>query len=269
VGQLDGKVAFITGGARGQGASHALKLAQEGADVVIVDICAPIPSVQYSLSTKDDLDATVERVQATGRRCLGIVADVRDKQALFDAVATTMATFGRLDIVVANAGIFNGTLHDHPDAWIEVIDVNLTGTWHTLQATVPAVQAGGRGGSIILTSSIIGSTGYGTDSIGAQGYMASKHGIVGLMRSYANWLGKDYIRVNTIHPTGVATPMIMNEPAGEYLASLGSAIDRNAIPVAAVEPEDVSNAVVWLASDASRYVTGGMINVDAGYINNA
>jgi SDR family mycofactocin-dependent oxidoreductase len=268
MGTLDGKVALVTGAARGQGRSHAVRLAGEGADVIAVDICANLDSVPYDLATKADLDATIELIHDLDRRAVGVVADVRDRGAIEQAVSGGLGTLGRLDIVLANAGIAPMSLHDHEDAWQDVIDVNLTGVQNTLRATVPALIAGERGGAIVITSSTMGLAGVGTDAPGALAYTASKHGVVGLMRAYANRLAPHGIRVNTVHPTGVATPMVINPAMQEYLQAIGTSTGGgNALPVSMIEPIDVSNAIAWLVSDAARYVTGTTVPVDAGYIN--
>lgn len=268
MGTLDGKVALITGGARGQGRSHAVRLAEEGADIAVLDICAPLESLPYPLGTKAELDETVSQVTARGRKALGVVADTRDYQALAQAVKTTQDTFGRLDIVVANAGIAAMAPYDHENFWQDTIDINLTGTYNTLRATAPALIAGGEGGSIVIISSVLGLAGLPTDHGGALGYVASKHGVVGLMRSYANFLAPHRIRVNTIHPTGIGTPMVMNSALQEFNASIGSVTARNALPVEMIEEIDISNAIAWLVSEAGRYVTGTTLPVDAGLLNN-
>jgi SDR family mycofactocin-dependent oxidoreductase len=268
MGMLDGRVALITGGARGQGRSHALRLAAEGADIIALDLCAQLDSVPYDLATKDDLDATVDQVSALGRRAVGIVADVRDYEALEHAVSSGLGALGRLDIVLANAGIAPMSVNDHEDAWQDVIDVNLTGVQNTLRATAPVLIAGDRGGSVVITSSTMGLAGVGTFAPGALAYTASKHAVVGLMRAYANLLAPHKIRVNTVHPTGVATPMVLNPAMQDYLESIGTESGGgNALPVAMIEPADVSNAIAWLVSDAARYVTGTTVQVDAGYLN--
>jgi SDR family mycofactocin-dependent oxidoreductase len=268
MGTLDGKVAFITGGARGQGRSHALRLAQEGADIVVVDICAPLDELPYPLGSKAELDETVELVTAQGRKALGIAADTRDFEAMEEAVKSATDTFGRLDIVIANAGIAAMAPYDRDEFWRDTIDINLTGTFNTIRATAPALIAGGEGGSIVLISSVLGLCGLPTDHGGALAYVASKHGMVGLMRSYANFLAPHRIRVNTIHPTGIGTVMVMSPALQEFNASIGAVTARNALPVEMIEEVDISNAIAWLVSDAGRYVTGTALPVDAGLLNN-
>jgi SDR family mycofactocin-dependent oxidoreductase len=266
---LQGQVAFITGGARGQGRSHAICLAEQGADIITVDICAQIGSVAYPLSTPDDLAETVKMIKDLGRRVVAQEADVRDVVALQAAVDAGLREFGRLDIVVANAGIAPMTVSPRPDEWKDVIDINLTGVYNTVEVALPTMIEGDRGGAIVLTSSTAGLTGSGRWSPGSIGYTAAKHGVVGLMRTYANMLAPHRIRVNSVHPTGVSTPMVLNEAMDEYLAQLpaGSASFDNALPVSLVEAIDISNAVVWLVSDTARYVTGISLPVDAGYTN--
>ncbi len=272
MGKLDGKVAFITGAARGQGRSHAVRLAQEGADIVAVDICAQIASVAYPMATPDDLAETVKQVEALDRRIYAAQADVRDAAALKRAFDAGTAELGPVDIVLANAGIAPMSLHEQDapgDAWQDVVDVNLTGVFNTVETAIPSMIERGQGGAIVLTSSTAGNNGIGGPTRGGLGYTAAKHGVVGLMRSYANILAPHSIRVNTVHPTGVNTPMIVNAVMEEFLAQdpqMSNAI-ANALPVPMVEPVDISNAIAWLVSDDARYVTGVMLPVDAGFSN--
>ena len=273
MGRLDGKVAFITGAARGQGRSHALRMAQEGADIIAVDVVKQLPSVEYPMSTPDDLAETVRQVDALDRRILAREADVRDYGALKAALDEGVAELGRLDIVSANAGIFSQGRADElsDDSWDEMIGVNLTGVWHTAKAAIPHLRAAG-GGAIVITSSTAGIQGFENFAH----YVSAKHGVVGLMRTLALELAPDMIRVNTVHPTSVDTDMIQNdmlyalfapdlEPAARTRESLGDRFQAmNALPVPWVEPVDISNAVLWLASDEARYVTGVMLPVDAG-----
>jgi SDR family mycofactocin-dependent oxidoreductase len=273
-GRVAGKVAFVTGAARGQGRSHALRLAQEGADIIAVDIASQIGTVPYAMATPEDLDETVRQVEALDRRIVAAQVDVRDFGGLSKALDEGVAQLGRLDIVSANAGISSfGTLEQLTDeTWNDMIAVNLTGVWHTIKAAVPHIRAGGRGGSVILTSSVAGLM--GVQNIGH--YVAAKHGIVGIMRTAALELAKDNIRVNSVHPTAVDTDMIQNaatyqlfapdlpspERAKDVLAARFAAM--NVLPVPWVEPVDISNAVLWLASDEARYVTGLEVRIDAG-----
>jgi len=264
MGRVEGKVAFITGAARGQGRSHAIRLAEEGADIIAVDICADVASATYSMGTADELAETAKAVEAAGGRAITFTADVRDPEALHHAAAEGAAELGKIDVVVANAGICSLQTWDQvtPDLWKEVIDINLTGVWNTCFVTAPHVIAAG-GGSMILTSSTAGLK--GQPFLGP--YVAAKHGVVGIMRLLANELSEHNIRVNTIHPTGVETPMLaamqsMNQLL-EAHPDLGP-IFMNALPVLSVEPSDVSNTVLYLASDEAKYVTGVTLSVDAG-----
>jgi SDR family mycofactocin-dependent oxidoreductase len=274
-GRVQGKVAFITGAARGQGRSHAVRLAQEGADIVAVDICESIPSVSrfYPGATRADLDETVRQVEALGGRIIATKADVRDLAALKAAVDDGVAQLGHLDIVCANAGIFLFGKQTHEvgeQDWQDVIDINQTGVWHTCKAAIPHLIAGGTGGSIILTSSSAGIK--GTPNVAA--YTASKHAIVGLMKTLALELAPHSIRVNTVHPTGVATDMILNPSTFKLFVphkehpSMDDAAEvfrtTNALPIPWVQSIDVSNAVLFLASEEARYVTGLELKVDAG-----
>jgi SDR family mycofactocin-dependent oxidoreductase len=273
MGRLDGKVALVTGAARGQGRSHALRLAQEGADVIAVDICAPIASVSmYPPATEEDLAETVRQVEALDRRIVATKADVRDTAALRAAVDDGVAQLGRLDIVLANAGVFElaPALELTDDAWQEMIDINLTGVWNTCRVSLPHLVDSG-GGSIVITSSTAGLKG----TPNTVHYTAAKHGVVGIMRTLANEFGKQSIRVNTVHPTGVDTVMIQNErtwglftpddpePTREKFAELFETL--HPLPVPYLEPVDVSNAVLFLCSEEARYITGVTLPVDAGY----
>ncbi|MGN6127548.1 MAG: mycofactocin-coupled SDR family oxidoreductase [Humibacter sp.] len=269
MGVLEGKVAFITGAARGQGRSHAVRLAEEGADIIAVDIAAQIDTVPYPMSTPDDLAETVRLVEALDRRIYSQIADVRDKAALQSAFDAGTAELGSVDIVLANAGIAPMSMHPVQQEWDDVIATNLTGVYNTVEVAKQSLIDGGKGGAIVLTSSTAGLTGIGGDTPGGLGYTAAKHGVVGLMRSYANYLAQYSIRVNTVHPTGVNTPMVVNDVMQEFLQNdpaMGQAM-ANALPVDMVEPVDISNAIVWLVSDAARYVTGVTLPVDAGFVN--
>jgi (+)-trans-carveol dehydrogenase len=275
-GRVEGKVAFITGAARGQGRSHAIRLAEEGADIIAVDLCAQVETVPYPMSTPEDLAETVKLVEETGHRIVAVQADIRDFITLEKVVSDAVAQLGRLDIVSANAGINSPARMDvmSEQTWQDMIDINLTGVWHTVKAAVPHIRAGGRGGSIVLTSSVAGLM--AIENIG--NYVAAKHGVVGLMRVLALELGHDSIRVNTVNTTSVDTPMIMNaanfalfmpdldpqDRSREIMAQRH--LNRTALPVAWVEPVDVSNAVVFLASDEARYITGVALPIDAGQI---
>jgi SDR family mycofactocin-dependent oxidoreductase len=272
VGLLDGKVAFISGAARGQGRSHAIRLAGEGADIVAFDICETIATTLGAGSTEQDLAQTVKEVEALGRRIVARKADVRDQAAVQQVFDEGLAELGRIDIVLANAGILPiaGDRGKSRQAWHDCIDVMLTGVLNTCEAAIPTLLDQGDGGSIIITSSLAGLKGptrtLGLKSDGMLGYAAAKHGVVGLMRCYANALGPYSIRVNTIHPTGVDTPMVNNPEFAQVHQqepSLSSSLN-NALPVPMVEAVDISNAVIYLASDMGRYVTGVTLPVDAG-----
>jgi len=271
-GRVQGKVAFITGAARSQGRSHAIRLAEEGADIIAVDVPEAVPSLSaYPLASDEDLAETVKRVEALDRRIVAHKADVRDSAALKAALDDGVAQLGRLDIVVANAGIYQvaPALELDDAAWQETIGINLTGVWHTVKASLPHLIDGG-GGSIILTSSVLGLRG-GANSVH---YSTAKHGVVGIMRSVASEFAQHRVRVNSVHPTLVNTIMIQNEqvwglfepdnphPTRESATPVFQTI--NALPVPWVEPVDISNAVLFLASDEARCITGVTLPVDAG-----
>jgi SDR family mycofactocin-dependent oxidoreductase len=271
-GRVQGKVAFITGAARGQGRSHAIRLAEEGADIVAVDIAGPVRSVTaYPPATEEDLAETVRQVEALDRRIVAHKADVRDPGALRAALADGVTQLGKLDIVVANAGIYtiSPALDLDDDRWQEMIDINLTGVWNTVKVSLPHLIAGG-GGSMVLTSSVLGLKGQAN----SVHYNAAKHGIVGIMRSIANEFAQHRIRVNSVHPTLVNTVMIQNEqvwglfdpdnPHPTREAAVPGFESTNALPTPWVEPVDISNAVLFLASDEARYITGVTLPVDAG-----
>ena len=273
-GRVAGKVAFVTGAARGQGRSHAIRLAQEGADIIAVDLVRQVDSVPYPMSTPDDLAQTVKEVEALDRRIVATAADVRDYGALKAALDDGVAQLGQLDIVSANAGICSfGAAEELPEqTWQDMIDTNLTGVWHAAKAAIPHLRAGGRGGSIILTSSTAGLKALANMAH----YVAAKHGVVGLMRTLALELAPDMIRVNSVHPTSVNTDMIQNAATYALFAPDLAEKDRtkenlqarfqalNSLPIPWVDPVDISNAVLWLASDESCYVTGVTLPVDAG-----
>jgi SDR family mycofactocin-dependent oxidoreductase len=270
MGALDGKVAFITGTARGQGRAEAVRLASDGANIIAIDICDQIASVPYPMATADDLAATVKLVEDIGARIVALEADVRDQSTLATAVQAGLDEFGRLDIVVANAGI--APMESGAEGWRDVIDVNLTGVHNTVEVAMPRLIEQGDGGSIVLISSAAGLVGIGGGDPGSLGYTAAKHGMVGLMRAYANHLAGHSIRVNSIHPAGVNTPMIDNDHTRQWLANVIANSKRppdmgNAMPVAVLEVEDIAAAVAWLVSDEARYITGVTLPVDAGYVN--
>jgi SDR family mycofactocin-dependent oxidoreductase len=274
-GRVQGKVAFITGAARSQGRSHAIRLAQEGADIIAVDICEDVPGIPYPGPTEADLAETAKQVEALDRRIVATKADVRDYPALKAAVDDGVAQLGRLDIVSANAGIGASPVKAwemDDSTWQTMLDINLTGVWHAAKAAIPHLIEGGNGGSIILTSSAAGLQAY--ENIAH--YVSAKHGVVGLMRTLALELAPYMIRVNSIHPTQVDTDMIQNEatyrlfrpdlehPTREDFASASQSV--NALPIPWVEPVDISNAVLFLASDEGRYITGVTLPVDAGTV---
>ncbi|NEM05704.1 mycofactocin-coupled SDR family oxidoreductase [Geodermatophilus normandii] len=273
-GRMQGKVAFITGAARGQGRAHALRLAEEGADIVAVDICADIDTVTpyYPLATEEELAETVRQVEALDRRIVARKADVRDLDGMQAAFDEGLAEFGHVDTVVANAGIatYGKAWELTAEQWKDMIDVNLTGVFHTAKVAIPSMIEAGRGGSILFTSSIGGLKGIQH----VAHYVACKHGIVGLMRTLANELAPHSIRVNTIHPTNVDTIMIQNpgtwamfspgDPEPSQEKAMPGFMSLNALPVPWIEAVDISNAVLFLASDEARYVTGVTFPVDAG-----
>jgi (+)-trans-carveol dehydrogenase len=272
--RLAGKVAFITGAARGQGRSHAIRLAEEGADIIAVDLASDIATVPYPLARPDDLEETVRQVEAMDRRIVATTADVRDYDALKKALDAGVDRLGRVDIVSANAGIFSsGPAHELDDAaWGDMIDVNLSGVWRTAKAAIPHLIEQGDGGAIILTASVAGLRSYAN----VAHYVAAKHGVVGLMKALAQELAPHRVRVNALAPTQVDTAMIQNEalykvwcpdlekPTQDDFAKAS----RAAIPldVPWVGPVDVSNAVVFLASDEARYITGVCLPVDGGVL---
>lgn len=274
-GKLEGKVAFITGAARGQGRSHALRLASEGADIIAVDICRQIDTIPYPLATTEDLQETARAVRDLGRRIEVFQADVRNFEELNEAASKGVASLGRIDIVIANAGIASattGTLSLSEQEWGDTIDVNLSGAWRTCKVVVPYIIEGNRGGSVAIISSAAGLRGY--PNVGH--YVSAKHGLVGLMRTLALELAPHFIRVNSIHPTQVDTMMIQNpefyrifepdaaNPTRESFAVASQT--TQALPIPWLEPNDVSSAVLYLVSDDGRYVTGVALPVDGGCV---
>lgn len=262
--RLDGRAVVISGGARGR--QHAVILARHGADIAIIDAPTGLHNVPYPLGTPQDMAETVKLVEAEGRRCLSFQADVRDHEAMADVAASVFNAYGRIDIVLANAGIASGggsAMDLTVEQWREVIDVNLSGTWYFCQALIPYLIQGGRGGSVVITSSAAGLRG----GPGWVHYTASKHAVVGLMRALAHELAPHNIRINTVHPTGVATPMIVN-PWFEALAAQSPELKRtrNLLDVDLLDPADVSNAILWLVSDEARYITGVTLPVNAGIL---
>jgi SDR family mycofactocin-dependent oxidoreductase len=266
MGRLDGKVAFVTGAARGQGRAHSVRLASEGADIIAVDICAGFESVRLNPATQAELDEAAARVEKEGRRVVARRADVRDLAGLQAAFADGVRELGGIDVVVANAGVITcaWSWEMTPAQWQEVIDVNLTGVFHTAKVAIPTLIQQRRGGSIVMTSSVAGL--YGQPF--TISYTAAKHGVVGLVRGMALELAEHNIRVNSIHPTGVRTEMYTN--MADLLALIESRqmtigpVFMNSLPVEVMEPEDVSAVVAFLASDDSKYITGAQVPVDAG-----
>jgi SDR family mycofactocin-dependent oxidoreductase len=272
MGRVDGKVAFITGAARGIGRAHAVRLAQEGADVIAIDLLDKIDGAAYGPATEDDLAETVRQVEQFGRRIVATKADVRDLDELTQALDEGVAQLGRLDIVCANAGIMTAMVPTdqlEEDAWREMIDTNLSGVWRTVKAAIPHLKRGGRGGSIILTSSMAGLRGFAN----VAHYVSAKHGVVGLMRTLAIELAPELIRVNSVHPTQTNTDMIQNQQTYDlFTGKPGStreefeAVSKGQIPMPIpwVEPVDIANAMIFLASDEARYITGVPLPVDGG-----
>ena len=272
MGRVQGKVALVTGAARGQGRSHAVRLAEEGADIIAVDICADVAGIRYSMATPEDLAQTAKLVEDCDRRIVTAIADVRDYGQLKAAVDQGVVTLGRLDIVAANAGVtsYYPSWKLPDEGWDAVVDTNLKGVWHTCKAAIPHLIDGGRGGAIIITSSTAGLRGIAN----LAHYSASKTGLVGLMRTMAGELAPHNIRVNTVHPTAVDTEMVHNkatydlfipEPADRNRDGVAGPMQAlNMLPIPWVDPRDISNAVLFLASDEGRYITGARLPVDAG-----
>jgi (+)-trans-carveol dehydrogenase len=272
MGRVQGKVALVTGAGRGQGRSHAVRLAEEGADIIAVDICADVEGIRYSMATPEDLAQTAKLVEDCDRRVVTAVADVRDYGRLKAAVDEGVATLGRLDIVAANAGVtsYYPSWKLPEEGWDAVVDTNLKGVWHTCKAAIPHLIDGGRGGAIIITSSTAGLRGIAN----LAHYSAAKTGLVGLMRTMAGELAPHNIRVNTVHPTAVDTDMVHNKATYDLFIPEPSDRNRdgvagpmqalNMLPIPWVDPRDISNAVLFLASDEGRYITGARLPVDAG-----
>jgi SDR family mycofactocin-dependent oxidoreductase len=265
--RFEGKVAVVTGAARGQGRAEAVRLASEGADIVAIDICKPIKTVTYKGATRLDLEETVRLVEAEGRKILAFETDIRDLQAMTSAVAEGVAAFGHLDVVIANAGMTSGAMswEMSMEVWQETIDINLTGAWVTARATVPTLIEQGTGGAIVFTSSVAGLRGLPF----LAHYAAAKHGLVGLSRTMANELGQYNIRVNTVHPWGVHTDLLVHElePLRErFPETLAPMFNEATLPFVPCEPEDIANAVAWLASYEASHVTGIQLPVDRGVL---
>jgi SDR family mycofactocin-dependent oxidoreductase len=273
VGKLDGKVAFITGVARGQGRAHAIRLAQEGAGIIGIDLCEQLEVVEYPLANDDDLADTVELVEKAGGCIVAGKADVRDRDSMIAVLDSGLGRLGRLDFVIANAGVMPiwGERAQTMSAWDICLDILLTGVLNTVEITYPLIRDQGEGGSIVITSSMAALRPMmrteESHTLGLLGYSAAKSALVNLARNYASILARHHIRVNTIHPTGVDTPMINNDMSRGHF-DVASDEDKlvlvNAIPVTRVDPEDIASAALWLCSDDSRYYTGNILRVDAG-----
>jgi SDR family mycofactocin-dependent oxidoreductase len=272
-GLVEGKVALITGAARGQGRAHAVRLAEEGADIVAIDVCQAMPTIPYEAATEEDLDETAILVQKLGRRIVALQADVRDFDSLKAAVDEGVTTLGKLDIVVANAGVMGSLAKAWElteEDWNVTIAINLTGVWHTVKAAIPHMIAFGNGGSVIIISSMAGLRGIANIA----NYSAAKHGLVGLSRTLAKDAGEYGIRVNTVHPGSIPTKLLLHDTlyrvfrpdlANPQLEDCLEAFDRfNILPDTFQQPEDVANAALWLASDLSRMTTGTTLTVDGG-----
>lgn len=274
MGRLEGKVAFVTGAARGQGRAHCVKMAQEGADIIAVDICEQIATVPYPLATMEDLQETARLVEKEGRRAIVRKADVRDRAALQTAVDEGVKEFGRLDIVVPNAGIWsNSAFIDMPDDMLhEMVDVQMFGVYNACKVTVPHLIEQGSGGAIVILCSTAGDRGFPHQIH----YNMAKHGVVGIMRTLAAELAPHFIRVNTVHPSSTNTDMIQNPAIWSAFApgvenptekDFGDKfVAMNLLPIPWMQPEDTANAVAWLASDEARYITGITLPVDAGFL---
>jgi SDR family mycofactocin-dependent oxidoreductase len=273
-GQFEGRVAFITGAARGQGRAHAVRFAEDGADIIAVDICQQLDTVAYPMACQEDLDETVNLVEKTGRRIVAEQADVRDLDRLQSVLANAVAELGRLDFVLANAGVAPGMGLAQPtvNAFVDAIEVMLNGVYYTIEAALPHLLEHGDGGAIVITSSAAGfksiARNFESREHGLAGYTAAKHGVIGLMRYYATTLAEKEIRVNSVHPTGVATPMIQNVNMDELTEKRPAfaAAFENLLPVSVIDPEDVAEAMVYLCGRSGRYVTGVTLPIDAGIL---
>lgn len=273
MGRFDGKVVFITGAARGQGREHAVRFASEGADLILLDVCKALPTTGYPPATKEMLAETAGLVREQGGRAVEVEADVRSQESLDAALRAGLDEFGRLDVVLANAGIFTASpaCELSEDQWTEMIDINLTGVWRTAKATVPTLIEQGEGGAIVMTSSSAGLKAY----THCAHYSAAKHGVVGLMRTLALEVAPHFIRVNAVCPTTVDTPMALEDlglrkrfrpdlenPTVEDM--IPPSKDMHLFPIPWLEKADVTNAVTWLASEEARYMTGVALPIDAG-----
>ncbi len=268
MGKFDGKTVWITGGARGQGRSHAVTFAREGADVVISDVPGPLPTVPYAVANEEDMAETVRLVEAEGARCLAVKADVRSGEQMRHVASQAVEAFGHIDVLIANAGILalaENTWETPDEDWQEQLDVNLTGVWQACKAAIPHMLEAGRGGSIMMTASIAAIRGVA----GCTHYTAAKHGVIGVMRTLAWELADRNINVNAVVPTGVDSPMSNNDFFPGWLdehPKLADAMRGNLMPIDQLPAAAVSAAMVYLASDEARYVTGSVLPVDAGFL---
>jgi len=273
MGRVEGKVAFITGAARGQGRAHALRLAEEGADIIAVDACASMDPVQYAMPEPAELDSLAKEIEALDRRVFTRIVDVRDGAAVEQAAKDgVQALGGRLDIVLANAGVWAVSVDEPTDpavrraVWKTTLDINTTGVWNTVEACIPLMIEAGNGGAIVFTNSIQGLRYASNHDISLTAYTASKHALVGLLRCAARDYAEHSIRVNSVHPTGVLTGMINHEIMGAYAEKhprLGEVMG-NILPTPLVDLADITEAVLYLVADSGRYVTGVTLPVDAG-----
>ncbi|MWA02378.1 mycofactocin-coupled SDR family oxidoreductase [Actinomadura sp. LD22] len=267
-GSLEGRVAFITGAARGQGRAHAVRLAREGVDIIGLDICKDIASFDYSCATREELEETAALVAKEGRTMVTGEADVRDLAAVKQVFEDGYARLGRIDIVIANAGMIRyGAPENVAQEWQDTLDVILTGAFNTVQASIDKLIEGGNGGSIVLVSSSAGLKGTGSDLPSAQAYTAAKRGLVGYMQVLAQQYAEHSIRVNTIHPTGVVSGMTTNEAMMKMAADPNTNIAamQNLLPIQILQPEDIANAVAYLVSDEAAFITGTQWALDAGF----
>lgn len=270
--QFEGKVAFITSAARGQGRAHAVRFAQEGADIIAIDLCRQLDSVAYPMATSEDLEETIRVVEKAGRRIVAEQADVRDFQRLKSVVDKGVAQLGRLDFVLANAGIapVGDKSTQDMSTYLNTVGALLNGVYFTVEAAVPALLEHGNGGPIVIISSGAGlksvMPSFRTQSHGAAGYTAAKHGVVGLMRYYARTLAEKNIRVNSVHPGAVATPMIQNKQLADFAAGYpewGEYLQTR-LPIGPAEPSDISETMIYLCGHSGRHVTGITLTVDGG-----
>jgi len=274
-GRVAGKVALVTGAARGQGRSHCLRLAEEGAAIIAVDICRDFATAPYPMASEVDLAETVRLVEGVGGRILARTVDVRDRAALEAVVAEGVARFGAIDVVSANAAMLNPAPYDQvsDEAWRESLDVNVVGVYNSCVVALPSMIAAGRGGSIVLTSSCSGARG----TLNLAHYSAGKHAVIGLMRSLAKEVAQHSIRVNAVLPTFVNTDMALNDTVvGLFRPDLEApTVDdamagfygQHLLPIPWIESVDISNALLFLASDEARYVTSVALPVDAGSLS--